>query len=191
MRSPLVKRQCRHCMAFFDPNPRSAGRQRYCSKPECRQASKAASQRRWLKQPANRDYFKGSAHVERVRQWRKAHPGYWRRKGTERTKALQDAFMPHPPLNQALDDSLKRNALQDSFFIQPAVLVGLIAHLTGLALQDDIESTARRLQQLGHDILSGSPSHIGGIPDAPTPHIAGETPPRAQPVQLGGSALGP
>ena len=57
MRRPLSKRKCKHCQTFFDPDPRSAGRQRYCSKPTCRQASKAASQRRWLKKPANRDYF--------------------------------------------------------------------------------------------------------------------------------------
>ena len=52
MRRPLSKRKCKHCQTFFDPDPRSAGRQRYCSKPACHQASKAASQRRWLHKPA-------------------------------------------------------------------------------------------------------------------------------------------
>ena len=79
MRRPLSKRKCKHCQTFFDPNPRRAGRQRYGSKPECRQASQAASPRRWLQKPANRDYFTGPTQVERGRQWRKAHPGYWRR----------------------------------------------------------------------------------------------------------------
>ena len=191
MRSPLAKRKCRHCKVFFDPNPRSAGRQHYCSKPECRQASKAASQRRWLNKPANRDYFKGPTHVERVRQWRQAHPGYWRRKSSKRADALQDALVPQAPSNQELDASLKRDTLQDSLFVQPAVLVGLIAHLTGLALQEDIAITARRLQQLGRDILSGSPQQTGGISDAQTSSLAHPTPPDTQPVQLGGSALGP
>ncbi len=67
MRRPLTKRKCQHCQTFFDPDPRSAGRQRYCSQPECRKASKANSQRRWQQQPPNRDYFKGPTHVERVR----------------------------------------------------------------------------------------------------------------------------
>jgi hypothetical protein len=191
MRRPLSKRKCKHCQSFFDPNPRSAGRQRYCSKLQCRQASKAASQRRWLHKPANRDYFKGSTHVERVRQWRKTHPGYWRRQVSRQADALQDALMPQPPLPQPLDNDLKAHALQDAFFIQPAVVVGLLAHLTGLTLQDDIAITARRLQQLGRDILSGSPHHTGGIPDAQTPHLTHQTPTRAQPVQLGGSAPGP
>ncbi len=63
MRRPLAKRKCKHCQTFFAPDPRSARRQRYCSKPECRQASKAASQHRWLHKPGNRDYFTGPTHV--------------------------------------------------------------------------------------------------------------------------------
>ena len=63
----IRKRTCKHCKAFFDPAPRNIGRQHYCSQPPCRQASKAASQRRWLRKPQNRDYFSGPAHVERVR----------------------------------------------------------------------------------------------------------------------------
>jgi hypothetical protein len=159
--------------------------------PTCRQASKAASQRRWLHKPANRDYFRGPTHVERVRQWRHAHPGYWRRRGARPPEALQDDLAPQEPQKQPLDEGLTPHALQDSFFMQPAVLVGLIAQLTGLSLQDDIAMTARRLQQLGRDILCGSTPNQGGSPDAQTSHLAYQTPTRAQPVQLGGSAPGP
>jgi hypothetical protein len=53
MRRPLSKRKCQHCKTFFEPDPRSAGRQHYCATPACRKASKAASQRRWLQQPRN------------------------------------------------------------------------------------------------------------------------------------------
>ena len=147
MRRPLSKRKCKHCQTFFDPHPRSAGRQRYCSKPKCHQASKAASQRRWRQKPANRDYFTGPTQVERVRQWRKAHPGYWRRQGSRAPHALQDALTPQETQKQHLDDGLTPQALQDAFFMQPTMLIGLIAHLTGLSLQDDIAMTARRLQQ--------------------------------------------
>ena len=191
MRRPLAKRKCKHCQTFFAPDPRSARRQRHCSKPACRQASKAASQRRWLHKPANRDYFTGPTHVERVRQWRKAHPGYWRRQGSRALHALQDELTLQEPQQQQLAAGLTPHALQDVFFMQPAVLVGLLAHLTGLVLQDDIAATARRLQQLGHDILAGSSHHTGGLPHAQTPPLAHATPARAQPVQLGGSALGP
>ena len=42
MRRPFSKRKCQHCKTFFEPDPRSAGRQHYCATPACRQASKAA-----------------------------------------------------------------------------------------------------------------------------------------------------
>jgi hypothetical protein len=191
MRRPLTKRKCKHCQTFFAPDPRCARRQRHCSKPACRQASKAASQRRWHHKPHNRDYFRDPAHVERVRQWRKAHPGYWRRQRSRAPHALQEDLTPQETQKQQLDDGLTPHALQDVFFMQPAVLVGLIAHLTGLALQEDIAATARRLQQLGRDILAGSSHHTGGLPNAQTSPLAHATPTRAQPVQLGGSAPGP
>ena len=191
MKRPLPKRKCKHCQTFFDPDPRSARRQRHCSKPACRQASKAASQRRWHQKPPNRDYFRGPTQVERVRQWRKAHPGYWRRQGARAPHALQEDLTLQETQKQAVDDGLTPHAFQDAFFMQPAILVGLIAHLTGLSLQDDIAMTARRLQQLGHDILCGAPHFIGGVQDAQTPSLVGQTPQSAQAVQLGGSAPGP
>src|SRR5439155_2231560 len=123
---------------FFNPDPRSVRRQRYCAQPACRQASKAASQRRWLRKPDNCDYFSCPAHVERVRQWRQAHPGYWRRQRFRTPEALQEDSMRQETQTQRLGDGLIPNALQDSFFMQPTMFVGLIAHLTGLTLQDDI-----------------------------------------------------
>jgi hypothetical protein len=150
-------RKCQQCKTAFVPDPRCVKRQRYCSTPACRKASKAASQQRWRQQPANRDYFTGPTHVERVRAWRQAHPGYWRRKRVKRQDALQDESTPQPIPNQFLSQDLGPGALQDELFRQPTVLVGLISHLTGYALQDDIVMTTRRLQQLGRDILAQSP----------------------------------
>ena len=80
------RRKCLNCGELFRPNPRNVHHQRYCSEPPCRKASKAASQARWLAKPQNRDYYRGPAHTERVRAWRAANPGYWRR----RRRALQD-----------------------------------------------------------------------------------------------------
>ena len=42
------RRKCWHCGQLFRPDPRNLRHQRYCSAKECRRASKAASQRRWL-----------------------------------------------------------------------------------------------------------------------------------------------
>ena len=90
MRCPRTKRQCKHCRTFFAPDPRSAKRQRHCSKPACRQASKAARQHRGLQKPGNRDSCTGPTHVERVRAWRQAHPGSWRHQGVRAPHAVQE-----------------------------------------------------------------------------------------------------
>ncbi|MEA3292074.1 MAG: LysR substrate-binding domain-containing protein [Pseudomonadota bacterium] len=54
------RRKCLHCRDLIRPDPRNLRHQRHCSKPDCRKASKRASQRRWLAKPENQDYFKGA-----------------------------------------------------------------------------------------------------------------------------------
>jgi hypothetical protein len=108
--------------------------------------------------------------------------------------ALQETLTPKEHENQSLEAVLptgQQDALQDSFFMQPAVLIGLISHLTGLSLQDDIAATLRRLQELGGDILGHSTHPQGGAQDAQTPPVFGPTPDGAPAVQLGRSAPGP
>ena len=150
--SGRIRIKCCHCRQLFTPDARNATRQRYCSKPGCRQASKADSQRRWLHKPENRDYFHGAEHGLRVQRWRAAHPGYWRRSKSAAV-ALQDPLIAQVAVNNDNLHYVPKDALQDLFILQPAVLVGLIAQLTGCALQDDIARAARRMQQLGPDIL--------------------------------------
>jgi hypothetical protein len=106
MRRPRTQRKCKHCQTFFDPDPRSVRRQRYCAQPACRPASKAASQRRGLHTPAHRDYCTGPTQVERVRPWRKAHPAYGRRQGARAPPALQDDLKRQEPQKQQLADGL-------------------------------------------------------------------------------------
>ena len=156
----IRRRKCRHCGKLFLPDPRNATRQRYCFHPQCRKASKASSQKRWLQKPENRDYFRGPDNVDRVRRWRKDHPGYWRRKPAEPSTALQDPLIVQVPENNDNRYDFAPHALQDLLLLQPAVFVGLIAQLTGYALQEDIARATRRLQQLGNDILN--PQDTGG-----------------------------
>jgi hypothetical protein len=204
MAHPTHKPNCQNCKRVFYPDHRNVSRQRFCSKPECRHASKVDSQQRWRQKPENVDYFRGSDNVKRVQLWRQANPGYWRRKPPEVSTdpdALQETFMPQEMETQALSEGVENpepevenpepEALQETFFLQPTVLVGLIAQLSGLALQEDIASMARRLQQLGRDILDGSPHATGGSPDAQTPDLFGQAAPSAAAIQLGRPALGP
>ncbi|MEZ0605692.1 hypothetical protein ACAX43_26515 [Paraburkholderia sp. IW21] len=90
MKRQQRKRKCPNCGAWFEPDVRNVRHQRYCSEAACRQASKAASQRRWLAKPENRDYFRGAEQVARVQCWRAQHPGYGRRASTATAAALQD-----------------------------------------------------------------------------------------------------
>lgn len=146
------RRKCRNCGDLFRPDPRNLRHQRFCPKPPCRRASKARSQRRWLAKPDNQDYFRGPENVRRVQAWRSAHPGYWR----HNRFALQEHSLTQPFENNNKSASLITSPLQELCRAQPLVLMGLIAHLTGATLQEDIASASRRLQHLAHDILNAS-----------------------------------
>ncbi len=142
------RRKCPHCGQLYWPDPRNRHHQVYCSAPECQQARQRAGQARWRRRSENRNYFRGPAEVERVRAWRKAHPGYWRR----RRGALQTVIKPQPPDAQWDGLGLNQDALQTVLLAQPAVLVGIISTLTGSALQTVIAEQVQRLHLCGKHI---------------------------------------
>ena len=89
----MERKRCKHCKKLYHPCPRNRKRQKYCPSPPCRQASKRASQSKWLSQPENEDYFRGAENVRRVQQWRERNPDYSQlRKLREQT--LQDSLTP-------------------------------------------------------------------------------------------------
>ena len=164
MRRPR-RRKCLSCGELFRVDPRNRDRQKYCARDGCRKVSKGASQRRWLAKPENQNYFRGPAHLERVRAWRALHPGYWRRRGRRGGGALQEPSCAQ--VIEAAEDS-RSLALQDLCRPQAAVLIGLIAHLTGSPLQEHILESTRRLLQLGQDILDARPrAHADQTPVVP------------------------
>ena len=69
------RRKCKCCLKLFRPDPRNRRHQYYCSAPECRAASKAASQARWLAKPENQSYFRGAVNVARSGLGGRAIPG--------------------------------------------------------------------------------------------------------------------
>lgn len=151
------RRKCRHCSALFRPDPRNLRHQRYCSAPSCRNASKVASQKRWLAKPENQSYFRGPVHVSRVQAWRAAHPGYARKSSLARSGLQEDSLRQVPELI-AETGKFVSAPLQEVILGQPAVLIGLIAHIAGSPLQEDIAFASRRLLQLGRDILAAQTS---------------------------------
>jgi hypothetical protein len=148
-----ARRKCQHCSEFYLPDRRNLHHQRYCAKSACRKQSKAESQRRWLEKPDNQNYFSGSQNSQRVKEWRKSHPGYWRKKKSASEEPLQDLCTTQPAQNEGVVKTELSDALQEVLLMQPAVMVGLISMMTGSALQEDIATTTRALLSKGRDIL--------------------------------------
>lgn len=157
------KKKCCHCGSLFVPNPRIKDRQCYCSKVDCQRASKTESHKKWLNKSCNRNYFSGPDHVRRVQEWRTKNPGYWKR--PRKAIALQDEISPQPIETTGDNGQIATTALQDLLLSQQPVFIGLIAQLTGSALQDEIASTLLRMQQSGQDILCLQPKTRGGVND--------------------------
>jgi hypothetical protein len=180
------QRKCLCCGLFFDPDHRNRKRQRYCSAADCKRAAKAASQALWLTHPDNVGYFRSPVHVTRVQAWRAAHPGYSRGR-RHAPRALQDSLIAQVP--DSTEQSPNRGeiaavcaapALQDSLNTLPPALAGLIAHLFDVTLQEDMDTTTRRLVQLGHDVIKRSRSEASQASAAPRAAAPG-----ARAVQLG------
>lgn len=136
--------KCRCCSSFFFPDPRTVDRQKYCPKPDCRRASKAASQRRWLSMDGNGAVCRGSDQVARVQEWRRAHPGYWKRKGpASRSTQLVRNQSTNSDQSSCNARPSPLPALQDDWLLQAPAFVGLVSMLSGTALQKDIAATTR------------------------------------------------
>ena len=149
------RRKCKCCLKLFRPDPRNRRHQRYCS---CRRLSSGQQSRqpstlarhgrepRLLPRPGERRPGPGVA----VAPSRLLAQG--RRVGT----ALQDLSMAQPVDSPGRNSDSARSPLQEVLTAQPAVLIGLIAHIVGTPLQDDIVRTTDRLLRLGQDILATS-----------------------------------
>lgn len=138
---------------MFELDVRNRKRQRYCRKEPCRKARKADSQRRWLSKPGNTDYFSGEDNAARARAWQAAHPGYWKKRRGKPSTVLQDRSKPQATEGQTVTTQDESVVLQDRLIAQEPLLVGLISHLVGSVLQDDIEAMTRRLHSRGRAVM--------------------------------------
>jgi hypothetical protein len=68
------QRRCRWCGELFTPDPRTKGRQRYCSKSECQTKRQRLNESAWrAKNPDCLTYQYGQSRL-----WHKNHPDYSR-----------------------------------------------------------------------------------------------------------------
>ncbi len=157
MRSATNPSNCLHGKSIFFANRRNLRHQKFSHQPACQAVSKRQAQQRWLSKDNNRDYFKGSAAVERVRAWCARNPGYWKRPKKSPQSALQDLSPTQPPFNKPVPQSdpqdLFVSALQDPSKVQQPLLVGLISQILGSPLKDDILAFVVRLVAKGQDLL--------------------------------------
>ena len=79
-----------------------------------------------------------------MQDWRTTNPGYWRKK----------IHLGRYILRGKLAEMVREFALQDMIDTQFLLLAGLVSHLTGVALQDEIASEIRRLIVRGHGLLN-------------------------------------
>lgn len=154
MLSKPHRRKCRCCKILFTPDVHNPSRQFFCLALECRRASKAASQRRWLRKPGNRNYFRDIQHVQRVQAWRKDHPGYWKRwKPVSKPSQPAEAKEVNPVTISCNPTARDLATLQDFALTEHPAFVGLISMVTGSTLQDDIAAVGRHLLLQGNNIL--------------------------------------
>jgi hypothetical protein len=159
MNTKSRKPKCRHCGKLFSPDYRNRYHQYYCPDPGCRRVSKAASQRRWLRQAQNRDYFQGPEQTRRVQQWRKSNPGYWKKKPPipQRTQAAES--QPREQVQKSCNVPNGLTApLQDVCLARNPLFIGLLSVVAGGTLQEDIAATIGELQIQGRKILELKPS---------------------------------
>ena len=129
----IRRRRCLCCQELFRRDPRTHTQQKYCSKPQCKAASKRASQQRWLNKPENHGYFCGPQRVSRVQAWRAAHPDYWQAVVKKKKRPLQETKKRQPI------EGLEKKAglpLQETSFEQGIDLPDQNGTLPTTALQD-------------------------------------------------------
>jgi hypothetical protein len=115
----------------------------------------------------NPGYFHGEAHVKRVQDWRRKHPGYWKGKGAAQAcgppDALQDLLISQ---GFAVEDvKVFRNCvfdevfrpLQDVLFAQSHAMTGLASMITGEPLQEDIARILTACYERGQSIGGMAP----------------------------------
>ena len=159
MNSKSSRSKCRHCGKFFSPDCRNRYHQHYCPDPDCRRVSKAASQRRWLRQAQNRDYFQGPEQTRRVQQWRKSNPGYWKKRPAvaPKTPAAESQSCEQLQKTCNVPDGLAA-PLQDVCLARNPLFMGLLSVIVGSTLQEDIAAAIGQMQTQGRKILRPKPS---------------------------------
>jgi len=80
------RRRCQFCGELFNPDPRTKGKQRYCSKAACQSKRQRLNEKAWRLN--NPDCLQ--EQYERSRLWYEAHPDYSRQRRKNNPELLQE-----------------------------------------------------------------------------------------------------
>ena len=80
------RRRCQFCGELFDSDPRTKGKQRYCSKKACQSKRQRQNEKAWRLN--NPDCLQ--EQYERSRIWHKSHPDYNRQRRKNYPELLQE-----------------------------------------------------------------------------------------------------
>ena len=79
------QKRCKCCRELFQPDARTKGKQRYCSKPECQSKRQRQNEKDWRRRnPECVEY-----QYQQTRQWNNAHPDYSRQRRIENPQFLK------------------------------------------------------------------------------------------------------
>ena len=140
-----TERPCCVCHNQFIPSKYSGNRQVVCDRAECRREVKRQRQASW--EGRNRDYFKGPENVERVREWRRNNPGWQERKKRVGAKSRAEAESCN---REEAGGELLQDSVPES---KDVALVGFIAFMTGVVLQDEVQSLYDECIRRGNELL--------------------------------------
>lgn len=128
--------------------------------------SRQDSQQRWIKKTGNGAYHSGPEHVARVKAWREANPGYWRKQEGPPDRSAAPGVPPDRLQKMLRDFALQDTcvALQDSWNPQLVALLGILAWLRGSALQETIAEDLREIMLTGYAILEELSPSAASVP---------------------------
>jgi len=79
------QKRCKYCRELFQPDARTKGNQKYCSKPDCQSKRQRQNEKDWRKRnPDCVEY-----QYEQTRKWNKTHPDYSRQRRSQDSQLLK------------------------------------------------------------------------------------------------------
>jgi hypothetical protein len=118
--------------------------------------SKAQSQRRWASKPENREIYANGDSTERVREWRKRHPGYRKTRKKKTAVVQQDLLIEQTAGKEQLAETRSQQTSgvqQDLWKKQDDLMVGLISHMADTVQQEIIVGIIDQFISKGRAVL--------------------------------------